>query len=193
MSGYDLLVFLHVSAAIIWLGAGFVLAVLVFGAERAGERGRESSYHRDVGWLAPRLFIPASVSTLLLGILLVVDEEAWSFDQLWIAIGLAGWLVSFALGFFYFRPEGERIGELAARHGPDHPDLKRRIHRVNIIDRLQLVVLFLMVADMVIKPTGDDSGTLVAGAAVLAAATLWAATAVRRGAPTGPPRPAGAA
>ncbi len=190
MSGYDLLVFLHVSAAIVWLGAGFVLAVLVFGAERSGERGREAGYHRDVGWLAPRLYIPASVSTLVLGILLVLDEEAWSFDQLWITIGLAGWLVSFGLGFFYFRPEGERIGELAAQHGPDHPELGQRLHRLNVIDRLQLVLLFLMVADMVIKPTGDDSGTLVAGAAILAAATLWAAAAVRRGAPTGRPRTA---
>lgn len=193
MSGYDLLVFLHVSSAIVWLGAGFVLAVLVFGAERAGERGREAGYHRDVAWLAPRLFIPASVGTLALGILVVLDEEAWSFDQLWIAIGLAGWLVSFGLGFFYFRPEGERIGELAAQHGPDYPELNRRLHRLNIIDRLQLVLLFVLVADMVIKPTGDDAGTLVAGAAILAAAALWAAAAVRRAPPSSQPRTASAA
>src|SRR5688500_4694128 len=99
MTRYELLVFLHVAAVIIWIGAGFLIALLVFGAERAGDRIREAGYHRDVGWLAPRLFIPASMATLVFGILVVADGP-WSFGDLWIVIGLVGWAVSFGLGFF---------------------------------------------------------------------------------------------
>ena len=116
MTRYELLLSLHVAAVIIWLGAGFLLAVLVFGAERAGDRVKEAGHHRDTGWLAPRLFIPSSLATLVLGILVVIDGP-WSFGDLWIVIGLAGWAASFLLGFFYFRPEGERIGALVAQHG----------------------------------------------------------------------------
>lgn len=180
MTRYELLVFLHVSAAIVWVGAGFLIAVLVFGAERAGDRLKEAGHHRDVGWLAPRLFIPASLATLLLGIAVVADGP-WGFGDLWIVVGLAGWAVSFLLGFFYFKPEGERIGALVEQHGPGHPEVDRRIHRLNVVDRLQLGILFVVVADMAIKPTGDDAGVLVTGAAILALAAILGAASVRRG------------
>jgi uncharacterized membrane protein len=184
MTLYELLLALHIVAAIIWLGAGFLVAVLVFGAERAGDRMKEASHHQDVAWLAPRLFIPASLATLLLGIA-VTAEGSWDFDQLWIVLALAGWAVSFGLGFFYFRPEGERIGELVERHGPDYPEVDRRIRRLNVVDRVQVAILFLVVLDMVLKPTGDDPGLLIAGAVLLAIAVLAGVSAVgRRASPT---------
>lgn len=178
MSVYELLIGLHIIASIIWLGAGFLLAVLVFGAERNGDRQKEAGYHQDVAWLAPRLFIPASLSVLVLGILLVVDG-AWQLGDLWIVIGLVGWFASFALGFFYFKPEGERIGSLVEQHGPAYPEVDRRIRRLNVIDRVQLVILFLVVADMAIKPTANDVGVLVAGAALLVLAAGLAVAALR--------------
>ena len=178
MSRYELLLFLHISASIIWLGAGFLIAVLVLGAERAGDREKEAGHHRDVAWLAPRLFIPASLSVMILGILLVIDGP-WSFDQLWISLALAGWAASFLLGFLYFRPEGERIGALAEERGPQDPELERRLHRLNVVDRIQLLILFLVLADMVLRPTGDDGGTLITGAAILAVAILLSAFSIR--------------
>jgi uncharacterized membrane protein len=186
---YELLVFLHLTAAIIWLGAGFLLGLLVLGAERAGDRMKEAGYHRDVGWLAPRLFIPASLSTVIFGVLVVIDGP-WSFDQLWIMVGLVGWAISFVLGFFYFKPEGERIGALAAQHGPMHPEVDWRLHRLNIVDRLQLTILFLVVANMVIKPTGDDTGVIIVGIAIIAIAAGLSAMAVRRHRPAGESAPA---
>ena len=182
MSRYELILLLHVVAVIIWLGAGFLLAVLVFGAERSGDRLKEAGYHRDVGWLAPRLFIPASVSALVLGILLVIDGP-WSFGDVWIVIGLAGWAVSFGLGFFYFKPEGERIGALVEQHGATHPDVEGRIRQLNVVDRLQVLILFLVVATMVLKPSGDDVGLLVALAAIVVIAAGLALGSIRRRAP----------
>lgn len=179
MTLYEVLLTLHILAVVIWLGAGFLLAVLVLGAERAGDRMKEAGYHQDVAWLAPRLFIPASLSTLLLGIA-VAAEGNWDFGQVWIVVALAGWAVSFGLGFFYFRPEGERIGELVGQHGPDYPEVDRRIRRLNVIDRVQLAILFLVVVDMVAKPTGDDPGLLIAGAVLLAIAALAGISAIGR-------------
>lgn len=179
MSLYELLLLLHISAVVIWLGAGFLIAVLVFGAERAGDRMREAAYHRDVGWLAPRLFIPSALATLVLGVLLVVDGER-SFGELWIVIALVGWAISFALGFFYFRPEGERIGAMVAERGPDDPEAGFRVRRLNVVDRLQVTILFVVLADMVLKPAGEDTGLLLAGAVVLAAATAMSVAAIGR-------------
>ena len=179
MTLYEFLLFLHVVAAIIWLGAGFVLAVLMFGAQLAGDREKEAGHHSDVDWLAERLFIPASMATLVFGLLLIA-EGPWSFDQLWITLGLVGWLASFGIGILYFKPEAERIDKLAAEHGPDHPELRRRISRVNAVDRFELTILFLVVADMTLKPTGDDVGVLIAGVAILAAVSLLAFRSAQR-------------
>jgi uncharacterized membrane protein len=181
VSTYEFLTFGHVAAAIIWLGAGFVLTLLIFGAERAGDTVREAGFHSEMPWLASRLFIPASFATLIFGVLLVIDGS-WTLDQLWVTIGLVGWLVSWGLGFFYFRTEGERIGALAMERGPADPEVRSRIRRLNIVDRVQVLILFVVVADMVLKPTGDDGGVLVVGALLVAAAVAAAFAADRRGA-----------
>jgi uncharacterized membrane protein len=188
MTTYEFLLFLHILSTIVWIGAGFLIAVLVFGAERAGNRQKASGYHQDVGWLAPRLFIPASFATLIFGIL-AASEGDWDFGLLWINIAFVGWAISFALGFFYFRPEGQRIGALVAERGPADPEVERRLYRLDLVDRVQLLILISVVADMVIKPTGDDSGPLVVGGLILAAAVLGASVLIRRRATTAPGTP----
>ena len=177
MTTYELLLFLHLVAVTIWLGAGFMVTLLVLGAARVGDREREAGYHRDVDWLAPRLFIPASLAALVFGILVTI-EGSLPFD-LWLVIGLAGWLVSFGLGFFYFKPEAVRIADLVEREGAGSEEADWRLHRLNLVDRVQVLILFVVVADMVTKPTGDDTGLLIAGAAIIAGATAVAAAKIR--------------
>jgi uncharacterized membrane protein len=186
MTLYEFLLALHVIAAIIWLGAGFVLALQVFAAERAGAHDRVVDHHADVDWLSTRLFIPASLATLLLGFL-VVAEGSWSLDQLWIVIGLGGWLASFLIGILVFKPAAERIAALREEErGPNDPELAALVRRVNIFDRIELLVLFLVAADMVIKPTGDDTGVLLVGAALIAIVGAATVAALRREEPPAP-------
>jgi uncharacterized membrane protein len=179
MSLEEILLLLHIVTAIIWLGAGFLLLVLILRAERSGDVEGEGRYHQEVAALAPTFFVPASLATMIFGVLLVA-EGAWSFEQLWVTLGFVGWLVSFATGFLYFRPEGGRIGALVAEHGPMYPEVQARIRRLNAVDRIQVTVLFIVVADMVLKPTGDDVGMLIAGAAILVAVAVLALGYARR-------------
>lgn len=179
MSTYEALTFLHVASAIIWLGAGFLMLLLMLGAERAGDHEKAVNVHRDIGWLAPRLFIPASLSVFVFGVLLVIDGP-WSFDQLWITIALGGWAASFFVGILYFKPEGELIGALAEERGATDAEVGRRLQRVSVVDRVQVLVLFTVVADMVLKPTGDDGVMLAIGGAVLLGASLAGLISFRR-------------
>ena len=104
MSRYELLVFLHVAAAIIWLGSSFFLQVLVFRAQQTEDRGLMKSLGDSSEWFAQRIFIPVSLSVLLFGVLLVLDS-VWEFDDVWVAIGLLGYLASFLTGLLLIRPE----------------------------------------------------------------------------------------
>lgn len=184
MTTYELLLFLHIAATIVWLGAASALTLLAFGAARANDIAAKATVNAHSEYLAVRLFIPASLGTVIFGLLLVA-EGSWNLDQLWIVIGLGGFLVSFLTGILFFKPEGERIGELIERHGPTHPEVTKRIDMIEAVGRIELAILFLVVADMAIKPTGDDVGFLLAGLAIIAAVAVLAVSATRRKRPAG--------
>ena len=63
---------------------------------------------------------------------------------------------------------------------------------LSVVSRVQLLALFLIVADMVLKPTSDDAWTLVVLAAILVAAAavgVWSLRKpVREAAPVSEPR-----
>jgi uncharacterized membrane protein len=172
LSYYEVLLFLHLATAAIWLGSGFFLQMLVWRAGKTGDGPLLQGVASNSGWLAQRIFIPASLAVLVVGILLTI-EGPWSFGDLWIVLGLAGYAFSFLVGILFLEPEGKRIA--AAMEAGDEARAGFHIGRINTVSRIELVVLYLVVAVMALKPTGDDVGTLVLIAAVLlAAVAYWA-------------------
>lgn len=172
MTRYELLLFLHIAAAIVWLGGAMVLQYFAFRADRAADPLETHRVSMDAEWLAMRLFVPASLAVLVVGILLVLDGP-WSFDQAWIVLGLLGYAFSFFLGILFLSPESGRIARLIEAHGPTHELVTRRISRILAVSRFELGVLFAVVLDMTLKPTWDDGWFWVLAAViVLAAATL---------------------
>jgi uncharacterized membrane protein len=171
MTYYEVLLFLHIATAVVWLGAGLFLQVLIVRGQQTGNDGLLQGIASSSGWLAQRIFIPASLAVLVAGILLTI-EGPWSFGDLWIVLGLAGYAFSFLVGILFLEPEGKRIG--AAMAGGRDDEAQQRVARINAVSRIELTVLYLVVAAMALKPTGDDAGTLALFAAVLlAAVTLW--------------------
>jgi uncharacterized membrane protein len=166
MTRYEILLFLHISAAIIWIGAGLLLNVQ---GARADLRGDQEGIRRaleDAGGLANVLFIPAALAAFVTGLLLVFDGP-WSFDQLWIVLGLAGFAATFATGLFVLKPRSEKLAAIIERDGGLSPEALVGARQLMILGRTDYVVLFLVVADMALKPTKDDVGTLVVMAAIL--------------------------
>jgi hypothetical protein len=41
------------------------------------------------------VFIPASLTVVVFGIALVIQSDAWTFDYLWIVLGLLGFATTF--------------------------------------------------------------------------------------------------
>ena len=168
MSYYEILLFLHIAAATVWLGGGFMLLALVFRAERTDDGVLLKKLAENSKWLAQRIFIPFSLAVLVLGILLTI-EGPWGFGDLWIVLGLAGYAASFLTGILFLEPEGKRIDAAMTAHGPDSPQAAQHVRRINVVQRMEMVILFLVVAVMALKPTGDDTGTLLLGGAIVLA------------------------
>jgi uncharacterized membrane protein len=173
MTWYEFLLFVHISAAVIWIGAGFLLVVLALRAERENDEAQIARILDDNAWLATRLFIPASLTVFAAGVLLTIDGP-WEWDQLWVVLGLLGYLTTFLTGLTILRPRGDRIAEAVERDGRLTAASLADARRLLALARIDYVVLFLVIADMAVKPTGDDVGLLIAMAAVCVLGVGWA-------------------
>ena len=172
MSRYELLLFLHIVFAILWLGAGSCLILLGMRADASRDPVRIKQIVEDAEWVANRLIIPSSLAVLGLGIALVVDGP-WGFDMLWVALGLVGFAATFVTGLFFLTPQTKRIAATMERDGGMSSAAVQQVRRLFLISRIDLVVLFSVVAVMALKPTADDVGTLVLMVAAIAAVTAY--------------------
>jgi uncharacterized membrane protein len=177
MSRYELLLFIHIVSVIVWLGTGTALGLLALYAERNDRDllARLGPLGRALG---PRIFAPASLGALVSGILLVL-EGSWTFQPLWIRLGLAAFGLSVLLNAAVRAP-------LMRRQSSGAIDGARAGFIFGRLARVELTLLYLTVADMVAKPTGDDAGALIAGALILGIVVAAAIAGVIR-APRGRP------
>lgn len=184
MTSYEFVLYLHIATAIIWLGAGFLTIVAQERAYRSGDTAQILRGFHDEGWLAPRLFIPAALSTLILGILLVILGD-WGFTTPWILVGLGGFATTFLTGIAFLKPARQRIAEALGRDGTMVPAVDVQLKKRLLVGRIDMAVLFTVVFDMAVKPRGGEVVLLLVVAAVLTSIALLAGRSRRaRGART---------
>jgi len=150
MSRYELWLFLHVAAAMVWIGgatAGQVFAAL---AKRSGDPARTAAFGRDIGFVGRYVFLPASLVVFVTGALLT-EEGGWPWSEPFVLFGVAAWAVVSALAFGYVLRELKVAGATIAAEGPT-PALVARVNRLVLIARVLIVVLFVIVFAMVVKP-----------------------------------------
>ncbi len=165
---YPVLLVAHLVSAILWIGGGVLIQVLATRAQQSGDPIASQRILNDVSALSMTYFVPASLGTLLFGVLMVLTGP-WSFGQLWIILGLVGYLATFLTGILVFKPESERIAGLIARAG-GKPTAESTAagRRLLTLARIDFVVLFVVVVDMATKPAIDSIATLVVMALILA-------------------------
>src|SRR5207244_9109730 len=95
---YDWLLFLHVLAAMVWVGGGVMLAAVAARVLRDPDPAAVGRFTASLRSLGPLVLAPATVAVLGLGIGLVVDSDAWDFGQLWLQLGLALFAAAFLIG-----------------------------------------------------------------------------------------------
>ena len=162
MDWYALVKFLHVASAVVWVGGGFTLMLMAVRADRASDIDGTLQVMRATADLGNRLFMPASMLTLLFGLIM-----CWfwvGFTDLWIVVGLAGFAVSALIGSLIFKPTADRMTALIAEQGVT-PAALAEGRKIMKIARFDYAVMFVVIALMVLKPTADDA--LVLGALCL--------------------------
>lgn len=149
---YNLFKFLHIAAAIVWIGSGVGLITLTAIMIKAGDHAGAMSAGRHAETMGSRLFGPAAMATLLFGIITVIASDgAWQFSDAWIVIGFVGVALSIVL-MTQRRSAASAIGAAVAEHGPTSPQVAAATGRTRMLNMVDIAILFLVVAAMVFKP-----------------------------------------
>jgi uncharacterized membrane protein len=149
---YNFYLFLHIVAAIIWLGGAFMVTITNVRLSQQHDRAGLASLGRQGNFYTRSVFMPAAVISLVTGILLT-STAGISFGALWITWGFTGIIVSIVLGAVLIRRTIEELGRLAAAPASNGARIGTLQQRVLLLSALNLLVLFSVVWGMVFKPT----------------------------------------
>jgi uncharacterized membrane protein len=147
---YDWLLFLHVLAAMVWVGGGLVLAVIAARVLRDPDPGAVGRFTGSLRVIGPRALAPATVAVLGLGIGLVVDTDAWDFGQLWVQLGLGLFAAAFLVGAVW--QSRTALAAARAAESDDDAEARRQLRRWSWGYRLVVLLLVVAAWDMTTKP-----------------------------------------
>jgi uncharacterized membrane protein len=144
---YTVVKSIHVLAAALWVGAGFAVNVAMVLGARSGEPASMLAAMRFAKFLGKYVFPLLSLTTLAFGIWLT--ESFYSWDALWIQLGMAGLVVSTAIGIFYLGPKA--AAGIAGMESGQPPPPGR--NWVPVVARLNLLLVAAVLVVMVIRPS----------------------------------------
>lgn len=147
---YDWLLFLHVVAAMVWVGGGVMLAAAAARVLRDPDEGAVARFTGSLRVLGPLVLAPATLAVLGLGIWLVLDTDAWDFGQPWVQLGLGLFAAAFLIGAAF--QSRTALAATRAAERDDEAEARRQLRRWLWGYRLIVLLLVAAVWDMTTKP-----------------------------------------
>lgn len=144
----DVLLMIHITAVGTWLGANVVQAVVpgILGPESAAA----AAWFRATEKLARLLYIPAGVTVLITGILLVLNSEIYGFGLAFVGIGFAAVVIGAVLGSVVFGPKSLQIAQaIESGYLTAANEVRQVAGRFGALDTLIIVfTIFAMVSKL---------------------------------------------
>jgi uncharacterized membrane protein len=139
------LLFVHISGVVLYVGGDVVLNMLALQAYRS----RDPAGFLQVAKTASPVIGSGAVLTLLSGLGLVLQSDAWRFSMAWIIAGIAMIVMAGAAESIYFGKQLQAIRSTLDEKGADAPEiagfLRKVVTAATVINALFFVVVWLMV------------------------------------------------
>jgi hypothetical protein len=149
---FKALLFVHILAAVAWIGGGIMITLMGERAKRARNEAEMIEVAQAAEFWALRLFIPGSLVLLAAGIGMVTVGHVGF--KAFVVVGLVGWAVSFVTGAGYLGPQSGKLRTLVAADGSPTLAAVAQVNRIILVARIDLVILVAVIANMVIQPGG---------------------------------------
>lgn len=146
---YDILVFIHVAAAILGLGPGFMMIYVVKKANTMTELKHAYTIRNRI-----HLFVMFGGTLLLITGLWMGFLRPHLFNQIWFSLSLVLFLIALAIGPVILSPRAKPIKQLLYEEtGEEIPRLYYRLsRRLFFYERLTNVIFIIIIMLMVFKP-----------------------------------------
>lgn len=167
MSLHSFIVFLHAATAVIWIGATFTLVYLANRAVKARSDADLAVIVKSMTHFSRTIIMPASIIVLLLGLYLVFG--VWNFFAFWILFGILGIAATAVLNAMVLSPMLKDYEATAGAAGAG----SELMTRILAIGKLDLVILFVLLFDMVVKPNWGNFLTWPLMLIILGAAAFF--------------------
>ncbi len=151
MSLYEILLFVHVLAVIIWVGGATMFHVLASRSVASDDASRVTALLAESEHLAKTYFIPSSVTALVSGVLLVIEAD-WGFSEPFVIGGIVGIVASIGIGAGILESMTARLAARVAGAGGLDQEAKDGLAKLRNISRLDLLIPVIVVFLMTAKP-----------------------------------------
>ena len=151
MDLHEVLKFVHVAAAIVWVGGAVTLEIMGLRAGRRADTAGMVAFGKDAEVIG-RVYGAATALVLAMGIWMVVDSPAIEFSDAWISIALGLTVIMFLMGPLFFEKHAKAISSLAESKGGDAPEVRSTMGRMMLVARIDSAFAFFIVWLMVVKP-----------------------------------------
>jgi uncharacterized membrane protein len=148
---YEWLMFLHVLAAMTWVGGLVILIALSGQVLHSGDRDAIARFSASLRRVGPLVLAPSTIAVVSLGIGLVLDSKEWRFGQGWVVLALALFAAAFLFGAIF--QSRVAIQTQRAVDGGRSEEAARLLRRWAWGTRLILLLLVVVTWDMIVKPT----------------------------------------
>jgi uncharacterized membrane protein len=148
---FSVLKFLHIVAAIVWVGGVITMTFLNVRITRTGSTAAMAALSSVGVFFSQWVFGPAAGITLLAGIATALTA-GFQMRSLWIIWGFMAILLSIVLGATLTRVTTQRLGALAATPNSDGAQLAALQNRLGMLNALNILLLLSAVWAMVSKP-----------------------------------------
>lgn len=147
---YFLFKFLHIVAAIIWIGSFFTLCLLNIRLVRNGNWSNLAAFASQNEFLGKTVVGPSAIFTLITGIVLSsFFGIGWPF---WVMWGVTVILITGFLAGNVIQKVGAKLTEAAVVGDTDDSELQALQRRFATLNTITLLLLFSAVWAMVFKP-----------------------------------------
>ena len=150
MTWYEFWLFLHITAAIVWIGGATAIQVFGILTKRAMDPAKSAFFAQSVSYTVQRVFLPAALVVIVAGVGLVKTGH-WDWGEPFVVAGLLLWALVSLVAFGYLGRAIGKAGAQLAAEGPS-PALGLRLRNLVWLSRVLLGILVVIVFLMTVKP-----------------------------------------
>lgn len=151
MDLYEILLFVHITSVVVWVGGSIALEVVGGRFAAANDAVASAAYGQHTADLGTKLFMPASIAVLVSGIWMVADAGI-PWEEPFVVYGIVAIVVTTVIGAAFLGPQTAKLEALVQEKGPAAPEVGVATKRFLTITRINTLVLLSAIFVMTVKP-----------------------------------------